>query len=153
MITEDAVRNALRAVKYPGYSRDIVSFGLVKHIAVTGKAVSVSLSLTSASPEAARQLRSDIEQVLKDLPGLEQVQVEVSQPQAAPGCGRSQSLDATGENAGDNPDRGSGQRQRRGGQINRGGQSSLRFAAFGPDSGFIGLRHLRPFDTAHDGRP
>ena len=85
MITEDAVRNALRAVKYPGYSRDIVSFGLVKHIAVTGKAVSVSLSLTSASPEAARQLRSDIEQVLKDLPGLEQVQVEVSQPQAAPG--------------------------------------------------------------------
>ena len=33
MLTEDDIKNALRAVKYPGYSRDIVSFGLVKQIA------------------------------------------------------------------------------------------------------------------------
>ena len=29
MLTEDAIKNALKAIKYPGYSRDIVSFGLV----------------------------------------------------------------------------------------------------------------------------
>jgi hypothetical protein len=30
MLTQDGVKNALREIKYPGYSRDIVSFGLVK---------------------------------------------------------------------------------------------------------------------------
>lgn len=86
MITEDDVRNALRVVRYPGYSRDIVSFGLVKHVAAAGNAVSVSLVLTSANPEAARQLKNDIEQVLKPLPGIEHVHVEVNQPPAAPGA-------------------------------------------------------------------
>jgi hypothetical protein len=28
-ITEDQVRESLKAVRYPGFSRDIVSFGLV----------------------------------------------------------------------------------------------------------------------------
>ena len=31
-ISETEVRDALSAVKYPGFSRDIVSFGLVKGI-------------------------------------------------------------------------------------------------------------------------
>ena len=30
MLTQDSIRDALKAVKYPGYSRDIVSFGIVK---------------------------------------------------------------------------------------------------------------------------
>lgn len=86
MITEDQVRNALKAVKYPGYSRDIVSFGLVKQVAVAEKAVGVTLALTSASPEAARQLKTEAEEVLKALPGIERVYVEVNQPPTAPGA-------------------------------------------------------------------
>ena len=34
MLGEDDIRNALKTVKYPGYSRDIISFGLVKQISV-----------------------------------------------------------------------------------------------------------------------
>jgi ATP-binding protein involved in chromosome partitioning len=83
MATEDQVRNALQAVKYPGFSRDIVSFGLVKHVAVNAGAVSVTLSLTTANPEAARQLKTETEQVLKALPGVSSVYVEVAQPQTA----------------------------------------------------------------------
>ena len=41
--TQDAVLNALRTVKYPGYSRDIVSFGLVKEVQVDGPAIGVLL--------------------------------------------------------------------------------------------------------------
>jgi ATP-binding protein involved in chromosome partitioning len=86
MITEDDVRNALKAVKYPGYSRDIVSFGLVKQVVVSNGAISVSMSLTSPNAEAARQLKSESEQVLKALPGINSVYVQVNQPQAAPGA-------------------------------------------------------------------
>jgi len=89
MLTEEAVRNALRAVKYPGYSRDVISFGLVKHIAINEGAVNVVLSLTSANPAAARQLKEDSERVLKAVPGVKQVLVEVHQPGAAPSASAS----------------------------------------------------------------
>lgn len=85
MLTEDAVRNALKAVKYPGYSRDLVSFGLVKEVAVRGGAVSVIMNLTSSSPETAHQIKAESERVLKALSGVNSVYVEVNQPKPAPG--------------------------------------------------------------------
>src|SRR5215469_2807776 len=59
MITEDDIRNALKAVKYPGFSRDIVSFGLIKEVSMANGAVSVSMELTSSSPEAVQQIKAD----------------------------------------------------------------------------------------------
>jgi ATP-binding protein involved in chromosome partitioning len=85
MATEDQIRDALKAVKYPGYSRDIVSFGLVKHIAVNAGAVSLTMQLTTANPQAASQLKAEAEHVIRNLPGVNTVYVEVKQPQAAPG--------------------------------------------------------------------
>jgi ATP-binding protein involved in chromosome partitioning len=87
MLTEDDIRNALKAVRYPGYSRDIVSFGLVKQIAVQGDAVSVVMNLTSGNPEAARQIKAESEHALRGLPGVKAVHVEVTQPGAAPAGG------------------------------------------------------------------
>ena len=87
MLTQTDIQNALKAVKYPGFSRDIVSFGLVKEISAANGAVSVSLQLTSPNPDAARQIKEESERVLKSLPGVNHVQVEVQQPaagQAAP---------------------------------------------------------------------
>ncbi len=82
MLTEDDIKNALRAVKYPGYSRDIVSFGLVKQAAARNGMVSVGLQLTTTNPEVATQLKSDSERVLEALPGVTQVRVEINQPGA-----------------------------------------------------------------------
>jgi ATP-binding protein involved in chromosome partitioning len=80
MLTEDDIRNALKAVKYPGYSRDIVSFGLVREVTVKNGAVSVSLQLTASSPEVARQIEAESEHALKALPGANTVHVEIKQP-------------------------------------------------------------------------
>ena len=67
-LDKESVQKALGQVRYPGYSRDIVSFGLVKGIEVTleGK-VSVGLAVTSADPEVPKKLYADIEAVLKSL--------------------------------------------------------------------------------------
>ena len=80
MLTPADIQNALKAVKYPGFSRDIVSFGLVKDISATQGVVSVLLQLTSANPAAAQQIKEESERVLQSLPGVNQVQVEVRQP-------------------------------------------------------------------------
>ena len=82
MLTQDEIRNALKAVKYPGYNRDIVSFGLVKQVAIKDGAVSVSLNLASANPEAARQIKTESERILRALPGVNAVYVEANQPAA-----------------------------------------------------------------------
>ena len=52
-LSQETILNALKAVKYPGYSRDVVSFGLVKNIATNADAVAVTLQLTSANIEAS----------------------------------------------------------------------------------------------------
>jgi ATP-binding protein involved in chromosome partitioning len=80
MLTQESVTAALKAVKYPGFSRDIVSFNLVKQVAVNQGAVSVSLELTSPKPEVAQQIKAECERVLRALPGAQMVQVDLRQP-------------------------------------------------------------------------
>ena len=61
MLTQDDIQNALKAVKYPGYSRDIVSFGLIKDITVANGTVSVTMQLTSPNSDIAEyQSRNQI---------------------------------------------------------------------------------------------
>ena len=81
-MTNDTIINALKGVKYPGYSRDIISFGLVKNVAVNQGAVSVTLELTSHNRDAAAQLKQACEQTLKALPEVQRVHVEVKLPPA-----------------------------------------------------------------------
>jgi len=76
-MTENDIQNALKTVKYPGFSRDIVSFGLVKEIAVKDGAVSVTMQLTSGKPELAQQIKAETEAALKSVPGMKAVHVEV----------------------------------------------------------------------------
>ncbi|HEY5296822.1 MAG TPA: Mrp/NBP35 family ATP-binding protein [Verrucomicrobiae bacterium] len=82
MPTESEIKNALATVKYPGYSRDIVSFGLVKEISVANGAVSVTMQLTSAQPEVAQQIKIESERILKNLPDVKNVSIEIKMPPA-----------------------------------------------------------------------
>jgi ATP-binding protein involved in chromosome partitioning len=85
MLTQEAVVDALRAVKYPGYSRDIVSFGLIKEVVVRGGQIEVALQLTTPDPRIAQQIKAETEPVLRNLPGAQQVTVHVRQPAGQPG--------------------------------------------------------------------
>ena len=65
-VSEEQVRDALRSVRYPGFSRDIVSFGLVKEIAL-GAETRVQLVLTTNDPAVPRAIKADIEEALRAL--------------------------------------------------------------------------------------
>ena len=75
-ITEDQVREALTQVPYPGFSRDIVSFGLVKAVHLDGSNVKVLISLQTKDPEVPKAIFQKSKEVLHALPGAEQVDVE-----------------------------------------------------------------------------
>jgi len=86
MLTNEIITNALKSVKYPGYSRDIVSFGIIKNIFITGDHVTVSVQLSSASPEVAQQLKREAELVLQNLPGVKTARVDVAAPTSPQGA-------------------------------------------------------------------
>jgi ATP-binding protein involved in chromosome partitioning len=81
MVTEESVKAALQSVKYPGYSRDIVSFGLVRELSAANNSVSVQIQLTAGTPEIAQQIKSDAERAIKAIPSVSGVFVEVKLPQ------------------------------------------------------------------------
>jgi ATP-binding protein involved in chromosome partitioning len=80
MLTQQAISDALKAVKYPGYNRDVVSFGLVKNITVNGGAANVTLQLTGGTAQIAQQIKTEAEKVLRAVAGVEQLRVDVLLP-------------------------------------------------------------------------
>lgn len=82
-ITEDLIRSTLSQVRYPGFSRDIVSFGLIKSISVEGGDVTVQMQLATNDPKVPQAIKTDSEAALKALAGVGNVQVRID-IQAAP---------------------------------------------------------------------
>ena len=83
-LTPELVRAALTTVKYPGFSRDIVAFGLVRNIRVTPEGrVEVDLKVESKNSDVPRYIYERVMSVLKELPGVtsHDVNMEHSAPE------------------------------------------------------------------------
>ncbi len=65
-MTKDDIIKQLSLVKYPGFSRDIVSFGMVKDISIEGNNVNITLSIGSSDEEIKKRIRIDIATVLEE---------------------------------------------------------------------------------------
>jgi ATP-binding protein involved in chromosome partitioning len=100
-VTSDDIKERLKQVKYPGFSRDIVSFGLVRSAGFFDGTVKVALALTSSDPKTPLQLKTDIEAALRGLPGVKDILVEIAvTPAKAPPA--SAATGAAGGNLGGN---------------------------------------------------
>ncbi|MEA3187079.1 MAG: ATP-binding protein involved in chromosome partitioning, partial [Chthoniobacter sp.] len=74
-VTEAQIRERLASVKYPGFSRDIVSFGIVKEIRLDGSNVTVQLSVATNDPKIPQSLKDDSEAALHSIPGVQNARV------------------------------------------------------------------------------
>src|SRR5439155_739106 len=84
--TQEQIKNALKSVKYPGFSRDIVSFGLIKEIVLTGDQVRVQMVLTTNDPAVPRTIKAEAENVLRGLGVPEpKVLIDIHAPPAGAG--------------------------------------------------------------------
>ncbi|HET6407481.1 MAG TPA: Mrp/NBP35 family ATP-binding protein [Chthoniobacteraceae bacterium] len=86
-MTEDQIREALATVKYPGFTRDVVSFGLVKNLKIEGNDVMVQMALTTADARVPQQIKSESERALAAVPGIGKitVRVDIHAPTQTPG--------------------------------------------------------------------
>src|SRR6201997_1439202 len=88
-VSEEQVRNALKLVKYPGFSRDIVSFGLLKSIEIDNGEVKVQLALATNDPNVPATIKKDAESALRDIEGVRsaKVLIDIHAPPGGAGAG------------------------------------------------------------------
>ncbi|MBI5770380.1 MAG: Mrp/NBP35 family ATP-binding protein [Verrucomicrobia bacterium] len=77
-MTADQIKEHLKQVKYPGFSRDIVSFGIVRSAGMLDGVAKVSLSLTTSDPKVPLHLKTEVEKCLRAIPGVKETLVEVA---------------------------------------------------------------------------
>ena len=88
-ISEEQVKTALKSVKYPGFSRDIVSFGLVKSIQIDDGEVKVQLALATNDPNIPAAIKNDAERALRGIEGVRgaRVLIDIHAPPGGAGAG------------------------------------------------------------------
>jgi ATP-binding protein involved in chromosome partitioning len=88
-LSEEQVKDALKAVKYPGFTRDIVSFGLIKSVHVDDGEVKVQLALATNDPNVPATIKNDAETILRAVPGVQRAKVliDIQAPPAGAGAG------------------------------------------------------------------
>jgi ATP-binding protein involved in chromosome partitioning len=97
-VDEKQVLEILKTVRFPGLSRDIVSFGFVKDLAVGGGNVSFRLEIVTESPAAAEEIRRDATEKLRSLPGVNAVTIALDvKPPGGPPVGMRPAPTPTGE--------------------------------------------------------
>jgi ATP-binding protein involved in chromosome partitioning len=86
MPSKEQILEALKGVKFPGLSRDIVSFGFVHDVVVEGGSVSFTVRFQTENQNAAAQISRDAEAAVRAVPGVENVRmtVDVGSRQAGP---------------------------------------------------------------------
>jgi len=90
----DFIREALRQVRYPGFSRDIVSFGLIKEVVCDPGHTTVRIEVQTRDPKVPEQIFHDCHAVLDALPDVGTVKVDISIKDAP-----TTSADATGKSS------------------------------------------------------
>ena len=81
MVTPQQVLEELKKVKYPGFTRDIVSFGMIRDVEVGSTGVNVILAPTTAREETVQQIRDAVAATVSAIPGVRAVHVTVSAPE------------------------------------------------------------------------
>src|SRR5215470_7995099 len=76
--SRERLYDALKAVLFPGYRRDIVTLGMVTDVRVAGGVVEVELRPGTEKAETLAALRASVEATLRREPGVEQVVVRIA---------------------------------------------------------------------------
>ncbi|UCF32350.1 MAG: Mrp/NBP35 family ATP-binding protein [Phycisphaerales bacterium] len=75
-ITREDVVNQLRTVNDPELHQDLVTLNMVKEVQVDGGLVRVGIELTTPACPLRGQIGADVEEAIKRIPGVEQVEIE-----------------------------------------------------------------------------
>ena len=62
---KNQILDKLKKINYPGFNRDIVSFGMVKDVVIDNNTITIILAISSSNEEKKNQLVQDISEKIK----------------------------------------------------------------------------------------
>ena len=75
-MTEELVKTTLSKIMYPGFTKDIVTFGFVKDVLVNATTVGLTIDITSSADEVKAQLRDEATRELQKL-GFQDININI----------------------------------------------------------------------------
>lgn len=82
-MNQDKLKSLLQQVKYPGFNKDVVTFGLIQNVQESNGAVELGVKFSTEKEETRQQILSDIEKVLR-AGGYEKINIEIIQAPVQP---------------------------------------------------------------------
>ena len=79
---KNQILELLKTVKYPGFNRDIVSFGMVKDIEVKENGVKIYLNISSQNDEKKQLIVNAIKSLL--IPKVKNLKINISKDKTHP---------------------------------------------------------------------
>ena len=84
---DEQIISLLKQIKYPRFSRDIVSFGLVSKATLENRMASVKLELSSSEPTLPQSIRNSVEKCLLASDLIDEVEVGIVVKKTTDGAG------------------------------------------------------------------
>ncbi|MEJ6621606.1 MAG: P-loop NTPase, partial [Opitutae bacterium] len=76
-MSEQLITDLLKQINYPGFSRDIVSFGLIQETRFENGQAYVKLEVSTADPTLPKKLKDEIENTLIKEESIQEVEVQI----------------------------------------------------------------------------
>ena len=77
-VAQEEILGALAQIKDPDLGRDIVTLGFVKDLQISGENVSFTIELTTPACPVREQMREDAHRAVLSLPGVKNVEVQMT---------------------------------------------------------------------------
>jgi ATP-binding protein involved in chromosome partitioning len=77
VINEKDILTSLEKVNYPGFSRNIISFGLVKSVGVDGNDVEVKIEIATKDPSIPQKIHNDSQEAISAISGVGNIKVDI----------------------------------------------------------------------------
>ena len=78
-MNKDNILDLLKKITYPGFSRDIVSFGMIKDIIIDNETVSLHLNVKSSNEEKKNQLINEIKTLLLSETPIKEINIKMDE--------------------------------------------------------------------------
>ena len=82
IMTEKQIIELLKTIKYPGFNRDIVSFGMVKEIKIFENKIQIFLNISSQNEEKKQKIIAAVKKLL--LTKVENLEIKLSEDKVPP---------------------------------------------------------------------
>lgn len=76
-MNKEEVLELLKSIKYPGFSRDIVSFGIIEKLELVEKNITIGLNIPTQNDDIIKEITKTVQQKLESVAHFDDINIEI----------------------------------------------------------------------------